>query len=270
VLYYQYTYRTPLPTKITVLKSAIRPNECGDTIFADTHAAYDGLDDTLKAELHGLKGYYCYLKTRIQPDGSTENLKVEEITAAADCAVHPLVTTHPVTGRLNLYANLADTASVIGYSQDASDALLQKLFEHTAKPEYAMRHTYNDGDLIIIDNRGTFCASSRSIYVFRVNVLIRMYLLLIAAVQHRATECPSRYPRMLVRTTVSNDYPPAFDPAVVSAAHASLRPEGRSFDLSLDRMNAVYPRVEQAADTAKGGNLIAPAAAPVQSAREQP
>jgi taurine dioxygenase len=164
-----------------VLKSAIRPNECGDTIFADTHAAYDGLDGALKAELHGLKGYYCYLKTRIQPDGSTENLKMEEITAAADCAVHPLVTTHPVTGRLNLYANLADTASVIGYSQAASDALLQKLFAHTAKPEYAMRHTYNDGDLIIIDNRGTFCVAGRSIFLFR--VLTRLYVYICCVLQ---------------------------------------------------------------------------------------
>jgi hypothetical protein len=160
-----------------VLKSTIRPNECGDTIFADTHAAYDGLDGALKAELYGLKGYYCYLKTRIQPDGSTENLKMEEITAAADCAVHPLVTTHPVTGRLNLYANLADTASVIGYSQAASDALLQKLFAHTAKPEYAMRHTYNDGDLIIIDNRGNFCVAWQPIYHFScINVITRINL----------------------------------------------------------------------------------------------
>jgi hypothetical protein len=91
-----------------------------------------------------------------------------------------------------------------------------------------------------------------------------------AAVQHRATECPSRYPRMLVRTTVSNDYPPAFNPAGASAARASLRSEGRPFDLSLDRMNAVYPRVEDAAGTATRGDKVAAAAAPAQGAREQP
>jgi hypothetical protein len=73
---------------------------------------------------------------------------------------------------------------------------------------------------------------------------------------------------MLVRTTVSNDYPPAFDPAVASAAHASLSSEGRPFDLSLDRINAVYPRIEDAAGTAMRGDQIAPS--PAQGAFEQP
>jgi taurine dioxygenase len=150
-----YVYRTPIPTKITVLKSVIRPDECGDTIFADTHAAYDALDDTLKAELQGLKGNYCYLKLReIGADGKAENLKSDEVNSAAGCAVHPLITTHPVTGRHNLYANPSHTASIVGYEPEASEALLQRLFAHTAKPEFSLRHKYNDGDLIIWDNRG--------------------------------------------------------------------------------------------------------------------
>jgi taurine dioxygenase len=148
--------RTPLPTKITVLKSVIRPKECGDTIFADTHAAYEGLDDALKTEIQSLKGNYCYLKLReIGNDGKAENLDLEEIKTAANCAVHPLVTTHPVTGRRNLYANPSHTASVVGLDAAASESLLQRLFEHTAKKEYALTHAYSDHDLIIWDNRGT-------------------------------------------------------------------------------------------------------------------
>jgi taurine dioxygenase len=151
-----YVHRTPIPTKITVLKSVIRPDECGDTIFADTHAAYDALDDALKTELQDLKGNYCYLKLReIGADGKAENLKSDEVNSAAGCAVHPLITTHPVTGRHNLYANPSHTASIVGYEPEASEALLQKLFAHTAKPEFSLRHKYNDGDLIIWDNRGT-------------------------------------------------------------------------------------------------------------------
>lgn len=144
-----------MPTKITVLKSVIRPDECGDTIFADTHAAYDGLDESLKAQVQGLMGNYCYLKLReIGADGKAENLDTTEIQTATKCAVHPLITTHPITGRHNLYANPSHTASVVGMDAAASEALLQRLFEHTAKPEYSLRHKYNDDDVIIWDNRG--------------------------------------------------------------------------------------------------------------------
>lgn len=150
-----YFLRTNIPTKITVLKSVIRPEQCGDTIFANTHAAYEGLDADLKAQLQGLQGNYCYLKLReIGLDGKAENLASEEVQSAASCAVHPLVTTHPITGKHNLYANPSHTASIVGMEPAASEALLQRLFEHTAKPEYGIRHQYNDGDLIIWDNRG--------------------------------------------------------------------------------------------------------------------
>lgn len=134
----------------------IRPNECGDTIFADTHAAYHDLPHTTKQQLHGLHGHYCYLKLReLSADGKAENLDIAEIQSAAGCAVHPLVTTHPITGVKNLYANPSHTASVLGYEKEASEALLQQLFAHTAQEKYAFRHVYQDNDLILWDNRGS-------------------------------------------------------------------------------------------------------------------
>jgi len=151
----QLLFRAHIPTKITVLKSVIRPNECGDTIFADTHAAYHDLSESTKQQLHGLRGHYCYLKLReLSADGKAENLDITEIQSAAGCAVHPLVTTHPITGVKNLYANPSHTASVLGYEKDASEALLQQLFAHTAQDKYAYRHVYEDDDLILWDNRG--------------------------------------------------------------------------------------------------------------------
>lgn len=148
-------YRTHIPTKITVLKSVVRPAECGDTIFADSIAAYDGLDAATKEQLHGLRGNYCYLKLReLSADGKAENLDISEIKSAAGCAVHPLVTVHPVTGHRNIFANPSHTASIVGWDAQASEELLQKLFAHTAKDEYSYRHKYDDHDLIIWDNRG--------------------------------------------------------------------------------------------------------------------
>jgi len=138
-----------------VLKSVIRPDECGDTIFADSHAAYDDLPTELQHQLHGLTGNYCYLKLReIGSDGKAENLDLTEIRSAAGCALHPLVTTHPITGRKNLYANPSHTASIVGYEHVASEELLQRLFAHTAQEKFAFRHVYQDDDLIMWDNRG--------------------------------------------------------------------------------------------------------------------
>ena len=127
------------------MKSVIRPAECGDTIFADSIAAYEGLDAANKQQLHGLQGNYCYLKLReLSADGKAENLDITEVKSAAGCAVHPLVTVHPVTGRHNIYANPSHTASVVGWEPAASEELLQKLFAHTAKEEYSYRHKYED------------------------------------------------------------------------------------------------------------------------------
>jgi hypothetical protein len=67
-----------------------------------------------------------------------------------------------------------------------------------------------------------------------------------AAVHHRATECPTQYPRKLVRTTVSNDYPPTFDAQASSGA--SVGTLGSVFDLSRDRVNAVYPVKDSVGD----------------------
>lgn len=195
---------TPLPTKITVLKSVIRPLECGDTIFADTNAAFDGLSDEFKAELAGLTCNFCYLKLReIDSDGNAQNLAQSEVESATRCAIHPLITTHPITGRRNVYANPSHTSSVVGFDPETSEHLLQRVFSHTAQEIFSYRHHYEEGDVIIWDNR---------------------------AVHHRATDCPEAYPRKLVRTTVSNDEVPR--------EHIKVP---RPFDLSRDRVNAALP-----------------------------
>jgi hypothetical protein len=75
-----------------------------------------------------------------------------------------------------------------------------------------------------------------------------------AAVHHRATECPTQYPRKLVRTTVSNDYPPAFDAQAVAGAPVGTL--GSLFDLSRDRVNAVYPAKGAVEESVGGGEAV--------------
>lgn len=168
-----------LPTKITLLKSVIRPDhDCGDTHFLNTNHAYDDLDEELKVKLSDLQGTFCYLKSRKETD---QGLTGEQMTKASVCAIHPIITTHPVTGRKNIYANPAHTASIISLPKEESDELLDKLFKHVQQDKYQKIHKWEDDDLIIWDNR---------------------------AVHHRATGCPEAYPRFLIRITVLNEVTP--------------------------------------------------------------
>lgn len=144
-----------LPAKVTILRSVIRPDSCGDTEFANTHQAYDELPEEVKRALAGKKGNYCYLKMReIDENGNAENLKDRELEAANKCAVHPLVTSHPITGQKNLFANPSDTSFVLNMTASESNNLLQEIFRHTENPRYNYRHQYRDDDVVLWDNRG--------------------------------------------------------------------------------------------------------------------
>jgi len=168
-----------LPTKVTLLLSVIRPNECGDTHFLDSTAAYEALSDSLKTQVGTMRANYCYLKTR---DLSVEvGLTAEQVLEAEKCAEHPVVTTHPVTGKKNIYANPGHTSRIVGLESGPSSDLLETLYEHTQQQRFRYEHSWQDNDLVLWDNR---------------------------QVQHRATGCPEEFPRMLIRTTVLNDLVP--------------------------------------------------------------
>lgn len=110
----------------------------------------------MKTKVQGLRGKYCYLKLR-EIDPKSQNLDQSELQSAANCAEHPLITTHPITGRKNIYANPSHTASVVGMGAQESEELLQRLFAHTADEKFAYQHRYQDDDLILWDNRGLYC-----------------------------------------------------------------------------------------------------------------
>jgi taurine dioxygenase len=168
-----------LPCKLTVLKSEIRPDGCGKTQFLDSVTAYDHLSQDWKDSLKGLKGRYCYLKNRDLEQ--EKGLSRSQIETASKCAVHPIVTTHPETGGKNIFANPSHTQAIEGYTKESSDQILTYLYAHTKQPKFIYDHFWQDGDLLLWDNR---------------------------AVQHRATGCPDDKPRKLIRTTVLNDRVP--------------------------------------------------------------
>ena len=134
----------PTPPKITMLHALEIPELGGDTAFADQHAAYDSLSDGLKALLDGLKAVHR----------SDDFARIVGRDAKdAPSGTHPVVRTHPDTGRKALYVCRAFTKRFDGLTRSESAGLLEFLFERSVRPDFTHRHRWEVGDLVMWDNR---------------------------------------------------------------------------------------------------------------------
>ncbi len=126
----------------------------GDTLFASQYAAYEALSAEMKRILDPLVGISSSAKAdvsktredRLRTDGKTEAPKDY-------LAEHPVVRTHPETGRKALFVNVAHTAGFKGMTDAESAPLLQFLFAHQVKPEFTCRFVWQPGSLAFWDNR---------------------------------------------------------------------------------------------------------------------
>jgi taurine dioxygenase len=138
------------PPMATMLVAREIPPFGGDTLFASAYAAYDALSDGLKKLLDPLKAINSSAKaekTRTREDRKAgEERKVLE-------AAHPVVRTHPETGRKALYVNGGHTLRFEGMSEEESAGLLAYLFEHQVKPEFTCRFRWEPGSIAFWDNR---------------------------------------------------------------------------------------------------------------------
>lgn len=127
----------------------------GDTLFANQYLAYETLSDTMKRLLDGLVGISSSAKAdvsktredRIRTDGRGGEASREYL------AEHPLVRTHPETGRKALFVNVAHTAGIKGMTDAESAPLLEFLFRHQVKPEFTCRFPWEVGSIAFWDNR---------------------------------------------------------------------------------------------------------------------
>jgi taurine dioxygenase len=128
----------------------------GDTMFASGSAAYDALPDSDKRRLAGLKAVNSYAKGyyRDRKSGARKQLTEEQKQRTPDVE-HPIVRTHPYSGKKCLFLNEGYTSSIVGMSEQESDALLARLFEHSTRPEFVYRHQWRVGDFLIWDNCAT-------------------------------------------------------------------------------------------------------------------
>ena len=134
----------PRPPKITILHALQVPPLGGDTAFADQHRAYESLSEGLKRMLDGLKAVH-------RSDGFAR--LVGKDPKDAPSAVHPVVRTHPDTGRKALYVCRAFTQHFEDMTRSESAGLLDFLFERSVRPDFTHRHRWEQGDLVMWDNR---------------------------------------------------------------------------------------------------------------------
>jgi len=149
------TYLETPPMGSMLLAKEIPPYG-GDTLFACQYAAYEALSDTLQRVLQGLRGISNSAKAdvsktredRIHSDGNAS-------APQSFTSTHPVVRTHPETGRKALYVNVAHTAGIEGLTEAESAPLLAFLFQHQIKPEFTCRWSWEPHALAFWDNRCT-------------------------------------------------------------------------------------------------------------------
>ncbi len=123
----------------------------GDTLFANLRKAYERLPEATKQKLDGLKAVYIASRKRIRDD-SRIRLN-EQQDSATPPVVHPVVRTHPETGRKALFVNPGHTDHILGMDEAESRALLDELFAHATDDAFVYRHKWRLHDLVFWDNR---------------------------------------------------------------------------------------------------------------------
>jgi alpha-ketoglutarate-dependent taurine dioxygenase len=163
--------------KASLLAAHRVPDQGGETEWADMRAAYDALDEAMKARLDGRIAVHNYAYSHA-PFGGLEKLTPDDLGHLPPVE-HPVVRRHPDTGRLNLFVG-RHASHIRGEDLETSRKLLADLTAEACRPPRVLRHKWRPGDLVIWDNR---------------------------CVLHRGLPWPEGQARVMVRTTVAGDEP---------------------------------------------------------------
>ncbi|MDB5489765.1 MAG: hypothetical protein JWQ58_3480 [Reyranella sp.] len=141
-----------VPAKATLLHSIEIPSHGGATWFCNMHSVFEALPEATRKRIDGMKAIHGYdtPRARNRPSARTP----EEIAETPDVE-HPLVRTHPETGRKSLYLNPNRLDRIAGLERAESDALLDELADEARKPQHHHGHVWTAGDVVVWDNRAT-------------------------------------------------------------------------------------------------------------------
>ncbi len=144
------SYRA-VPAKATLLHSLEIPSRGGTTWFCNMHSVYEALPEATRRKI-GSRTIHGYDTARARNRPSVRT--AQEIAETPDVE-HPLVRTHPDTGRKALYLNFNRLDRIVGMERAESDAVLDELAAEARKPEHHFGHAWTVGDCVIWDNRAT-------------------------------------------------------------------------------------------------------------------
>lgn len=146
------------PPAGAILTAKHLPETGGDTLWASGIAAYEALSAPFKTLLTGLQAEHDFTKSfpEFKHRGSgEEHARWKKAVASNPPLLHPVIRTHPVSGKKALFVNEGFTTRIVDLSQKESDALLGFLFAHITKPEFQVRWRWRQDDVAIWDNRVT-------------------------------------------------------------------------------------------------------------------
>lgn len=122
----------------------------GQTAFSNMYKAYESLPGDIKARIDGRKALHAFTYNSARRDQNSERKTNWDDVAHF---IHPIVRTHPVTGRKALYVNRLMTQEIVDMAPDDSDALLEVLYRQIERPEFIYEHNWRKGDILLWDNR---------------------------------------------------------------------------------------------------------------------
>ena len=146
-----------VPTAGSILYAVELPSLGGDTLFANQYLAYESLSCGLRGELDELRAVHSselvYGVRQHEQDIRDEQLALDKTSARSQRAVHPVVRTHPETGRSALFVNDQYTIHFEGMTREESAPLLEYLFKHAVRPEFTCRFEWQPHSIAFWDNR---------------------------------------------------------------------------------------------------------------------
>ncbi|MDB2668682.1 TauD/TfdA family dioxygenase [Alphaproteobacteria bacterium] len=147
-----------IPALGSILLARETPPIGGDTLFSCMYKAYDGLSDGLKKTLEGLKAVHSSRHVFGDQSAYQESMsdRLSNADNATQDAVHPMVITHPESGRKALYVNPAFTLHIEGWTPEESKPLLDYLYQHAVLMENTTRFQWDVGSIAFWDNRCTW------------------------------------------------------------------------------------------------------------------
>ena len=142
------------PSLGSILRAIEIPPVGGDTLFADMYAAYDNLSDEVKEKVEGAIAVhdFAHFRVMLQKRGASAE-EIEDFNKKYPMVEHPVIRTHPETGRKGIYVNVGFTQHIVDMDKPESDALLAHLYAQAAIPEVQCRFRWEKDSVAFWDNR---------------------------------------------------------------------------------------------------------------------